>query len=235
MGAVQATAAPAIHVSVVMPSKGNKILKSKFFKEAPKEHQSVHEYFREKLQPMVNIDPAESVCGDLLRATVMLRGGDEEIEVEELSDNALLYVQMGITRACFYVEQSDMQTHGTKKNTVDLLTDVLVRQPTVELPMWSHAGRPAMTLLHGQLRELLSKDRLGFQGSMDLKSGGDWMIGVVECLYKLSPFHDKLKVRGHPVPKRFAFSAGADDFKRKSRAAPMLSQEILEQVNCIVI
>lgn len=224
MGAVQSAPGP-VHVTIVMPSKGNKLLKSKFTKDPPASNHNVQEYFVDKLKPLLN--NADKV-GALLRATVVvLQGGKDEIEVDELTDEAMLYVQMGISRATFYVEHAD---NGNDPGPSQDVLGTLVREPMVELPTWSHAGRAAMTKLHVELRSMLKNDGLGFRGSVDLRIGGDWMLGLVESLYKLSPFHEKLKARGCAMPKRFAFSAGADDFKKKGKAVPTLTQEILQQV-----
>mmetsp|Transcript_18162 Transcript_18162/g.45572 ORF Transcript_18162/g.45572 Transcript_18162/m.45572 type:complete len:285 (-) Transcript_18162:1339-2193(-) len=227
MGALHSAPAP-IQITVTVPSKGNKILKSKFFKEPPTEQQSVGRFFEERVRPILARDGIK--FGDLLRTGVIVRGGQEEVEVDDSNDDATMYLQLGLAKVIFYVEQSGDVLSATKQ-PAQSIDDVLIREPAVQLPTWFHAGRPALTTLFRDLRQHLERDRLGFKGSADLKKGADWMLGLVELLYKISPFHGKCKARGHPVPKRFSFSDGADDYRKKGRSAPLLTQSFLEQVS----
>ncbi|KAL1521513.1 hypothetical protein AB1Y20_021173 [Prymnesium parvum] len=234
MGNVNSTrTAGPVQVSVIMPSKGNKLLKSKFCKECPAEGQTVKEFFEEKVRSFflesTSSGAATPPFGGLLHATVVLRGGgNEEVEVSSMDDEAamyLMYADMCLSKAFFYVEQAD--TPVVVSSTQKDLNHTLVRTAEVELPTWTHSGRPAMTQLHSELRHRLHKDGLGFKGSTGLRVGAEWMLELIESLYKTSPFHSKFKARGHAVPERFKFADGADDYKRKAKAAPTLTQEIL--------
>lgn len=219
---------PPVHLATIMPSKGNKVLKNKFAKELPGPNVSVFQYFQSKILPTLDT----GVCGSLVRAAVVLRGGgQEEIEVDELTDEAISYVTLGLSKVLFYVEQPDVLMTAEATPNVN---EALRRQTIYELPTWSHAGRPALTALFAKLRESMRKEGLSWRGSTDLKSGLEWMMGLVDVLYKLSPFHQKLKARGHTMPKIFAFSNGADDFKRKGKATPTLTQQLLAEVSLLL-
>lgn len=147
-----------------------------------------------------------------------------------------MYVDMGLVRVVFYVSQTvvnlDRESFGEGRQRN--IADVLVREKRKELPTWCHAGRPALTQLHAHLRRLLEEKGLGFQGAVDLRAGAEWMLCLVEGLYRLSPFHGRLKSRGFGIPKLFAFSDGADDFKKKGKSNPLLTRDILQQVSVLV-
>lgn len=150
---------------------------------------------------------ANCSCGELLRVAVVTKAdGADEIDVDDLSDEANMYVQMGLKKVVFYVEQA-ASTELPAKAQHDFAAQ-FVRESHRELPLWTHAGRPALSKLHCELRELLLNEKLGFRGSADLKTGGEWLLELVNVLYRLSPYHDKLKARGHPVPKRFTNTQG---------------------------
>lgn len=197
-------------------------------KDVPDDRQTVQDFFEAKLKPVMQTNGGIE-CGKLQRATVVLQGESGEIEVDELSDEAAMYLHMGLSKVLFYVEQAVSESCRASERNVG---DALVRQEPQALPMWSHQGRPAVTALYKTLSDLLRKDGLGFAGSYDLRVGGEWMLALVEVLYRVSPFHEKMKLRGYGVPKVFQFSSGANDFKKKSKAAPILTQDFLQQVCC---
>lgn len=223
MGGVQSNPGP-VQVNVQVPSKGNKVLKSKFTYKAPDVGMAVKDYFSKIVRPMVEVNG--SACGDLVRVTIFLRGSTEEVEIDSLDDDASSYSDMGLTKTVFHVEQDVWPV----PREMDVATG-LVRERRLELPLWAHAGRPALTQLFSDFRQALQKDGLGFAGSADLKIGCEWMQNVTKVLYELSPFHSKLKSRGRAVPDAFAFSDGANNFKKKGKAEPQMTQDILRTVS----
>lgn len=70
------------------------------------------------------------------------------------TDEALQYVQMGISKVGFYTEAADVA--ASMPLTRKTIADVLQRQPAVQLPHWSHTGRPAMILLFAENRKQLA-------------------------------------------------------------------------------
>lgn len=83
-----------------------------------------------------------------------------------------------------------------------------------------------MTSLYTDLRNAMKKDGLVFSASADVKMGAKWSIAFMEVLSRLSRFHDKMQERGHHIPKIISFSKGADDFKKKGKAAQSRRVEI---------
>ncbi|KAL1519400.1 hypothetical protein AB1Y20_022925 [Prymnesium parvum] len=219
-----------VHLLLVVPSKGNKVLKSKFLKDARTSGLSIRQFFVQTVVPLLSDAPEK--CGELLRVAVVTHADSTtEIEVDDLSDEANVYVQMGLKKVIFYVEQAAV---ASAARTQHEFVAQFARQTNVEVPCWMHAGRPALTKLHAQLRQKLLDEKLGFKGAADLKIGGEWLLDLVTALYRLSPYHDKLRARSCPVPKRFAFSSGAHDYKKKGKAAPVLKQEFLErEISCL--
>lgn len=226
------TPSSPVHVSVKVPSRDNKILKCKFVRDSPPDGQTVKDYFTTAFEPF--LDP--QYHGLLYKVTVVIRGTDlMEVEVDKLNDEISVYLQMGLSRVTFYLSAPEIQWGAPPLANIQ---DVLVREKESFLPVWSHAGRPALTELHRSVREMLTKDHLGFRGSHDKKMGAEWMLALVEVLYKLSPFHGRLKARGYPVPNRFAFSEGSNDFKKKGKSCPNLTQALIEEVcrvSCTVV
>lgn len=217
-----------MQLTVVMPSKGNKVIKNKFVREAPAAEVKLGEYFESAVRPTLGVDAyGLSLVGDVQRVCVVIRGSTDEIEVDSM-DDVVLYTEMALVKVVFYVEQVNSIPAATRQGVH--LNEILVRQPALSLPEWMHAGRPAMTHLFSSLKSMMEKDKVGFKGSVDLKLGCEWMLNIASVLYKLSPFHLKFKNRGYPIPKKFGFSDGADDFKKKGRAPPLLTQSFLEQV-----
>lgn len=228
MGAYHSRDDGPVHVAVVMPAKGNKILKSKFVMESPLPGTTVQEYFDNVIRSMLpNGSDGKPACGALISAGVITRRSSEEIEVSELNDECMLYVGLSLVKVVFYVETPDIDL---PRPTARPVGEVLRPQPRLTLPTWTHAGRPALTKLFAELSGQLTQAGLGFYDSRDLKLGCEWMLELVRLLYKLSPFHKKLKDRGHPIPKAFQFSEGADDYKKKGKPTPMLTQDVLDQV-----
>lgn len=218
-----------VQVNVVVRSLGNKLLKCKLVqvcdKSTPLRLHSIGQYFKQHVLPTLQ-DPA-SKCGDLLQVMVILRERADEVEVGSLEDSALMYAQMGLNKVTFYVEQPDVLPVSRPERDV---VSSLVRERQVELPTWVHADRPALSHLFSSVRERMNKDAVGFTGALDLKMGCEWMLSLTHVLYKLSPFHAKLKMRNCPMPAVFSFSSGADDFKKKGRSEPLMTQELLEEV-----
>lgn len=228
-----------VEVIVKVPIKGSKNVLSKFTRDAPVDGQTVQEYFNSSIEPML-IANKMVFGGELLRVGVTLKGADHETEVHLLADEAKMYVDFGIVRAVFYVSTApvvllDADGEGsTGETSTKKIADVLVREKRTELPTWTHAGRPALTQLHAKLRSMLKEQGLGFEGATDLRAGAEWMLCLVEGLYKLSPFHGRLKNRGFGVPQLFSFSEGADDFKKKGKSNPHLTKDILQHV-CVIL
>lgn len=225
MGAVHSSAGP-VQIAVLMPSKGNKPLKNKFTNSAPSNGSTVKQYFEAVVLPLLE---DRSLCGDLIKTGVVLRGSSCEVEVDSLDDDAAMYADMGLTKAIFYVEQPDV--FFARAPDARDVANVLVRERILQLPAWGHTGRPALSELFGELRKKFEQDGVGFSGSAGLKTGCEWMQALVKILYKISPFHAKFKARGHPIPDIFSFSAGADDYKKKGRSEPMMTQEVLQEVH----
>lgn len=238
MGAHHSVSDFPVQVSIVIPSRGGKANgKHKFIRQKPPEGTTVSEFYEKYLREAASLDP--KAYGGLLCATAVVRGCDDEVEVDRLSDDVSLYLQLGLVKAFFYVEQGSGEEGGGSSAGPEVrvqersVSDVLVRQLNLELPEWTNAARPAHTVVFNKLRAMFAAEKLGFSGSADKRIGEDWMKGLTDVLYKLSPFHAKLKARKHPIPEVFAFSEGADDYKKKGRAAPQLTQELLQQVSCI--
>lgn len=227
MGAVLSTHGP-VQLVVKVNSKGSKIIKSKFTCQSPASDATIYEYYRVQVLPMVN---AKDV-GKLLQVCVIPRDCSHEVEVESLDDLAVMYASMGLTRVIFYHEQPDLFPHEWPHQKD--IADVLVRERNLELPMWAHAGRPALTQIFSELRSEMQREKLGFSGSADLKIGLEWMLSLTNVLYALSPFHSKMKSRGFTIPSTFAFSAGANDYKKKGRSEPIMTQDLLREVNMSV-
>lgn len=223
MGAVLSTHGP-VHLSVMVNSKGSKVVKSKFTSKAPLPGVTVEEYHRTQVMPMIN--PKD--VGGLIQVCVIPRGASHEIEVENLDDLASMYADMGLVKVIFYHEQPDIMEGIPKSNDI---ASVLVREANLKMPMWSHSGRPALTQIYAELRRLMEKDGLGFKGAFDLKMGQQWLQDLTHLLYALSPFHTKLKLRRCAMPDVFAFSHGANDFKKKGKSEPNLTQELLREVS----
>lgn len=221
-----------VQVSVVVPSKGNKVLKRKFVKEAPSMTVSVERFFEEHIRPNLPAPTDGQACGGVARVSVTLRGSDDEVDVDSVLDPVHMYTQMGLSKVVFYVEQATLNgdNNSSSFGNVQTVFNSLVREPTVSLPTWMHAGRPALSKLFADLRQRFEQEKLGFAGAADLKLATEWMLMIVHVLYKLSPLHDKLKRRGHPVPIAFDFSKGANDYKQKGKAQPLLTQEFLRDV-----
>lgn len=224
MGAVLSTHGP-VQLTVKVKNRGEKILRSKFTTRPPKDGDTVLDYYKEQVLAMVQ----PNSIGALYQVCVIPRGGSHEVEVESLDDLASMYAEMGLTKAIFYHEEPDVWEIASKEKRD--ISEVLVRERCLDLPMWTHAGRPALTKIFADLRGLMEKDRMGFKGSADLKSGLEWLLGITHVLYELSPFHAKLKMRGYPVPSIFAFSNGANDHKKKGKSEPQMTQELLREVN----
>lgn len=225
MGAVHSVASP-VQLTVVVPSKGSKIVKSVFTTKSPAPQTSVKRYFKESVAPLLSAGS----CGALLRTAVTLRGSSEEVDIENLNDDVAMYTQMGLLKVVFYTEQPDLIGADRMERTV---FNSLVRERTLELPQWAHAGRPAVTQIFGILRRNMESEGLGFQGSADLKMGCEWMLGLSNILYRMSPFHGKLKARGCPIPDSFAFASGANDYKKKGKSEPLLTQELVREVTIL--
>lgn len=224
MGTCHSNAASVVQMKVAIPCKGNKVVKNKFVRETPAEGVKVGSYFASSVAS--SLQSGDGAAGALLRTCVVLRGGEEEIEVEP-ADEVLEYVKMGISKVIFYVEAAEVEASSASTRQI---ADVLQRQRVQELPQWSHAGRPALTLLYAAIRRRLEAEKLGFSGAMDLKAGNDWMLMLADVLYELSPFHHKFQLRGHPIPKMFKFSEGANDYRKKRKSEPLLTQDVIEQV-----
>lgn len=224
MGSVFSNESPVM-LQLIVPSKGDKVLKSRFVSEVPAPNLTIEEFYQLELRHLV---PPEA-CGELQSVSVVLIGSPTEQVDVGLRDNAKMYVKLGLSRVIFKAEQAGMvPAHRAASRDI---ADVLVRQRDLELPMWSHSGRPSLTQLFSELRRILQKDGMGFKGSVDLKMGSEWMLSLCQILYKLSPFHSKLKSRGCSVPDVFSFSKGANDFKKKGKSEPLLNQELLREVS----
>lgn len=138
---------------------------------------------------------------------------------------------MGIHKAVFYVDQPDIAHDPSNHGYAKSINEALIRERDLKVPTWTNQGKPALSKLYATLREQMLHDGVGFSGSVDLKLGCEWIQALVHVLYKLSPHHNILKRQGHPIPPRFAFSDGADDFRKKAKAIPnLLTQELLQQV-----
>ena len=211
---------PKLHALVTMPSKGNKEALSRFIDPpSPQESVSVLFFFEAKLRPLINTD-----IGSLTNAAVVLSQGSNPIEVSALSDELPDYVAMGLKKLIFYVDQPSRAEPAPAP-----LGAQLVRMSNVELPQWSHGGRPALNKLFKGIRDALEKDKLGFVGSNGAKLGSEWMQSLMNLLYGISTFHDNFKARGFKMPDRFAFSKGADDCKEKGKKPPVLKQDTLAE------
>lgn len=194
---------------------------------------TVRQYFDEHVMSLLG--DAKAACGDLMRVALVPRGSNDEVLVETLDDEAMMYVDIGIAKAIFYVAQSDAWCGTRAATEIRDVANVLVRERHLQLPTWAHAGRPAWSQLFAQLRDRFEKDGVGFNGAVDLKIGCEWMLSLVKVLYNISPFHGKMKSRGHPVPDALSFSGGSNDFKKKGKSEPTMTQEILREVSNIVV
>ncbi|KAL3900915.1 MAG: hypothetical protein SGPRY_012367 [Prymnesium sp.] len=121
-------------------------------------------FYQKAVEPMLqDVDTA----GELVKTRLTMRGGDEEVEVDgtdealqyvqmdiskvvfynteaaDVAASALQYVQMDISTVVFYTEAADVA--ASTPLTMKAIADVLQRQPAVQLPHWSHTGRPEMT------------------------------------------------------------------------------------------
>lgn len=77
-----------VQMQVVMPSKGNKIMKSKFMKDCPANDKSIMQFFDEKIRHLLSGGGGDAFEGMLWnQASVHDIGGKEEIEVDDLNDD----------------------------------------------------------------------------------------------------------------------------------------------------
>lgn len=83
-----------VRLTVVIPSKGNKVLKNKFTKDVPTVDMTIERYFQRNVLALLPADES----GKLLSVGIVMRGGDpsDEVEVDSLRDECFLYVQMGL-------------------------------------------------------------------------------------------------------------------------------------------
>lgn len=108
--------------------------------------------------------------------------------------------------------------------TLTTPADLLVREPTYQLPKFDDAGRPAIQELFLTLRGELAKDGCGFR---DVVFGKHFMLDLLKkVLYPISTFHCKLS-RDHssPIPVKLAFSKGANNYQKKKQVAPVMKYD----------
>jgi hypothetical protein len=102
--------------------------------------------------------------------------------------------------------------------------ELLVREPSNQLPTFKDSGHPAIQELFSKAREELAKDGCGFR---DVGFGKRWMLDLLKkVLYPISTFHHKLS-RDHSshMPGKFAFSEGANDYQKKKQLAPLMKHD----------
>lgn len=111
---------------------------------------TVLQYFEDLLRSQ--LPTGADGCGELARVSVVLRGSNEEVDVDSLADECHVYLQLGLSKVFFYVEQAS--EHGSTSLYTHKASafDCLVREPNLTLPTWMHAGRPALTKLFADLR-----------------------------------------------------------------------------------
>ncbi|KAL3904106.1 MAG: hypothetical protein SGPRY_011413, partial [Prymnesium sp.] len=103
-------------------------------------------FYQKTVAPMLqDVDTA----GELVKTCLVMRGGDEEIEVDG-TDEMLQYVQMGISKVVFYTEAADV---------------------AASTPLASKENYRRLTLLYAEIRKQLEAKKLGFAGSVDLEMG----------------------------------------------------------------
>ena len=155
----------------------------------------------------------------------MLReSGATEIEVSGFYDEVSDYTAMQLKQFIFHVDQPFT---ARAQEELAPIGAQLKRTSHLELPAWSHAGRPALTNLFQHIRDDLAHGKLGFVGSTGARVGIDWMKSLTQLLYDISTFHDNFKTRGFKIPDRFAFSKGANDCSKKGKTGPKLTQLII--------
>ncbi|KAJ1444345.1 hypothetical protein M885DRAFT_581020 [Pelagophyceae sp. CCMP2097] len=157
--------------------------------------------------------------GDLQRVTLTLR--PDKAEPEESSDPAGKYFDMGLKAITFVVSQ---RAAAAPRRTIH--PDLPRESMAGELPNWADAGHPAYDKLFQKLRGVFKEDGCLFR---DVGLGKQWMLKFIkEVLYPLSTFYERLQ-RDHqaPVPSKFSFSAGANNFSEKKVKAPIMTQETI--------
>jgi hypothetical protein len=157
-----------IQMVVVMPSKGNKQLLNKLFKEAEVHARyTVASFFEGELVKLLK-DPV----GALATAHIYLRAGDNlPIEVSDINDDINDYIEMEIKQMTFMVDQPSEGAPAPAEQPV-VLGSTLKRESILDLPTWSHQQRVAQTKIFAELRRRLEADKLGFVGSKGSKRSG---------------------------------------------------------------
>lgn len=133
LGALHSMPAP-VQVTVTVACKGNKVLKSCSFKDPPEEGQTVGNFFEERVLPLLMCDSIH--FGTLIRTGVVLRGGQEEVEVDDRSYDAQMYVQLALAKPILYIvpAEDSIFSADTQKH-VRRFDKLLVREPSVQLPV----------------------------------------------------------------------------------------------------
>ena len=130
---------------------------------------------------------------------------------------------MGVTSISVIVRPREAPMSSTETGEAPMSTtetgrrrsflDVLVRTQVATFPDWGGGGNKAYGVLYAALKVTLVEG--GFVGFKDEAHGLKFMKSLVQILYGLSTFWGNFAHRRAALDPFFAFSEGANDWKKK--------------------
>jgi hypothetical protein len=158
----------------------------------------------------------KSICGPVVKAFVSggeLSGFEFSLNDTELKTiiEAAVDPERRLVSLTFVVQQP-LPGEEAQVRPSELLRS---RTELFEIPVLDDRGHPATTALYARLRAALVAN--GVVGVRNAEHTKSVLTSLTKVLYNSSTFFENFKGRGGAIPEYFAFAAGANNYKAKSK------------------